>query len=198
MRRRDEALDEGCDALMTVDAQTPLSSVSDTIAAHLRSLRGARGQGRDEVAAGARAAGAPPAMTAAALSNIETGRRDQDGHRRREVSVDELVWLAAALGVPVRQLLGEHADLFGHPATPARPPCGDVEAATRQSVEDLGDLAGQEPALAEASYALAAALDAGAGMSTAAVARELRATLQALWAGRSPDDVDDDDDLGPG
>jgi len=182
---------------MTIDAQPPVSSISDTIAAQMRSLRSAHGTGRDELAAAARAAGAPPAMTAAALSNIETGRRDPDGRRRREVTVDELVWFAAALQVPVRQLLAEHAGIFGHPATPDRPPTGDVEAATRESVEELGDLAGQEPALAETAYALAAALDAGAGMSTAAVARELRATLAALWAGHLPADDDDDDDLGP-
>lgn len=40
-----------------------------------------------------------PQLTAAALSNIETGRRDGDGKRRREITIDELVVIARALDV---------------------------------------------------------------------------------------------------
>lgn len=180
--------------MAATDPAVALSSLSDAIAARVRSLRASAGLGRDEVAAAARAAGAPPSLTAAALGNIETGRRDQDGRRRREVSVDELVWLATALAVPVRQLLGEHAPLFGEP-TPEDPAarCGDVEGAARRSVESLGELEDQEPALAEAAYALARKLDGDAGMAAAAIAKELRAHLDALWQGRGEGEEEDDD-----
>ncbi len=70
-----------------------------------------------------------PALTEAALSNIETGRRNADGQRRREVSVDEWLVLAAALRIPPATLLLPVADaakvrLFG-----------DVEAATDRVLE---------------------------------------------------------------
>lgn len=48
-------------------------------------------------------------------------------------------------------------------------------------------------ALSQVAIHLAAALDAGAGLSTAAVARELRATLTAL---AKPKETDDGDALG--
>ena len=44
-------------------------------------------------------------LTANVITNIETGRRDVDGRRRRQVTVDELVDLAAALGVDPADLL---------------------------------------------------------------------------------------------
>jgi predicted trehalose synthase len=55
-----------------------------------------------------------------------------------------------------------------------------VERATRRDVKALGDLAGVQRSLAEAAYNLAKTLDDGAGLATAAVARELRATLLTL------------------
>jgi len=176
------------------ESALPVASISDSIAARVRSLRASRGLGRDEVAAAARAAGAPGSLTAAALGNIETGRRYPDGRRRREVSVDELVWLAAALAVPVSQLLGEHAELFGRPAAQT-PVCGDVEGEARKAVEQLGELEDAEPAIAAAAYALARKLDGDAGMAAAAIAKELRAHLDSLWRGRTERD-DDDDELG--
>jgi hypothetical protein len=57
---------------------------------------------------------------------------------------------------------------------------GPVERATRRDVKTLGGLAGVQGSLAEAAYRLARTLDEGAGLATAAVARELRATLLAL------------------
>lgn len=46
-----------------------------------------------------------PALTASAISNIETGRRDKEGRRRREVTVDELTVIARALEMPPVLLL---------------------------------------------------------------------------------------------
>lgn len=44
-------------------------------------------------------------ITPAALNNIETGRRDEAGRRRREVTVDELIDLAIALQVSPSMLV---------------------------------------------------------------------------------------------
>jgi hypothetical protein len=57
---------------------------------------------------------------------------------------------------------------------------GPVERATRRDVKALGKLAGVQGSLAETAYRLAKTLDDGAGLATAAVARELRATLLTL------------------
>ncbi len=46
-----------------------------------------------------------PELTAAVIANIEHGRPDQQGRRRREVSVDELLVLAYALAIPPLLLL---------------------------------------------------------------------------------------------
>ncbi|MDK1348010.1 helix-turn-helix transcriptional regulator [Streptomyces sp. 378] len=46
-----------------------------------------------------------PELTTQALSNIESGRRDKDGRRRRYVTVDELIGLARALEVAPVYLL---------------------------------------------------------------------------------------------
>jgi hypothetical protein len=66
---------------------------------------------------------------------------------------------------------------------------GEVEAAVRAVVAELGELDGVQPALAAAAYMLARQLDSGAGMATAAVARELRETLRALTEASDADDV---------
>ncbi|MCW6010328.1 helix-turn-helix transcriptional regulator [Micromonospora sp. CPCC 205371] len=163
--------------------------ISAGITAQIVAARRRQGSTRDEVAAAAQAAGAPTSFTTAALRNLESGRRAP--------SVDELVWLAAALATPVRELLGEQRHLFGADVA-VRPECGPVEDATRRAAEQLGALDGHEAALMEGAYVLARALDAGAGMATAAVHKEYRATLAALWEDRAGDEDDDDDeDLGP-
>lgn len=41
-----------------------------------------------------------PEFTAAVIANIETGRKDSTGKRRRDVTIDEVLRLAYALGVP--------------------------------------------------------------------------------------------------
>jgi hypothetical protein len=57
---------------------------------------------------------------------------------------------------------------------------GPVETATRVDIAGLGTLGGIQGSLAETAYRLARTLDEGAGLATAAVARELRATLLAV------------------
>jgi transcriptional regulator with XRE-family HTH domain len=162
--------------------------ITAAITAQIAARRQAQGLTRDELSAGARAAGAPDTLTSAALRNIEIGRRS--------VAVDELVWLAAALHVPVWELLGDHAESFSR-AKPVDSEAGPVEEAVHRAVEKLddADLIDQAPVLVEAALALARQLDAGAGMAAAAVSKELRATLDAIWAGTDDDD-DDQDNLG--
>lgn len=164
-------------------------TISARITARMRDLREAQGITRDELAAAARTAGAPESFTTAALRNLEIGRRS--------VAVDELVAVAAALGVSPRELLDEFAALFDAEQKPEdleaqrRP----VEASVRAAVQALDGLDGHQLALAQSAYALARQLDAGVEMTAAAVARELRATLTEIWAALGPDE-DDEDDLG--
>lgn len=183
-----------------------IASISDVIADEIRALRKREGMARDELAKAAQAAGAPGTFTAVALGNIETGRRDATGRRRREVSVDELVALAAATGRSPLALLGGFAELFG--ATPTE--CqrcagnrGDLERTVRADVADLAELDGVEATLAQTAYVLAAAIDDGGGeggKQLPQLAKELRATVDLIMAGRRgiepPDEDDELDDLG--
>lgn len=76
------------------------SKLSDTVADRVRRYRLCAGLTRERLAERCAALGAP-GLTAAAITNIETGRRNRaTGVRRREVTIDELVILARALGVP--------------------------------------------------------------------------------------------------
>lgn len=163
-------------------------SITAVISAAIVAARQTQGSTRDDVAGAARSAGAPPTFTAAALRNLEAGRRC--------ATVEEMLWLAAALEVPVRQLLGEHAHLFGHDAY--RPPqCGPVEDATRTAVEDLGELTGRQLALAPVAYALAAEVDgSGERRQPAQLAKALSDVLAAIWE-LAPVEPERDDDLGP-
>lgn len=70
---------------------------------------------------------------------------------------------------------------------------GSVELATLRSLERLDEISPVHDALAATALSLAQTIDAGAGagMSVAAVARELRATLTAL-ADAGGDDGDAD------
>ncbi|MFJ8628116.1 helix-turn-helix domain-containing protein [Kitasatospora sp. NPDC093550] len=83
----------------------PTLSVSDAAALRLKQARNRRGWTVKDLAARCAEAGAEK-LTAAALANIETGRRDDNGVRRRELSVDEVVLLAAVLDVAPIHLLG--------------------------------------------------------------------------------------------
>lgn len=163
-----------------------IPSITAAISAQITAVRQAHGSTRDDVAAAAQAAGAPGTFTAAALRNLETGRR--------AASVDELLWLAAALEVPVRQLLGEHACLFGQ--DPRAAAYGPVEQATRQGVEELGELSGRQDALAELAYALAGELDGqGERRQPAQLAKALTDAMDRLWDLR-PVQIEEDDGLG--
>jgi hypothetical protein len=57
---------------------------------------------------------------------------------------------------------------------------GRVELATARSIREIGELPPGLGGLAEVAKTLARSLDDGAGLATAAVARELRATMLAL------------------
>ncbi len=80
--------------------QTP----SGVIAARVRARRRLIGLNRQQLAERCANAGTSR-LTLAALTNIETGRPDSQGRRRREITVEELLVLAAALGVAADELL---------------------------------------------------------------------------------------------
>lgn len=99
------------------------ATVSDLIAERLRDVRTERGWTAAELAAACARAGQPK-ITTAVIANIETGRRNPDGTRRRQVSVDEMLLFAAVLKIPPADLLADpHADDDGPPAriAPGRP-----------------------------------------------------------------------------
>ena len=68
-------------------------------------------------------------------------------------------------------------------------PAGSVELAVISDLESLAVTDGQR-GLAATAITLARSLDAGAGMAAAAVARELRVTLEAIREGGSGDNDD--------
>ncbi|WP_405671417.1 helix-turn-helix domain-containing protein [Streptomyces sp. NBC_01530] len=74
------------------------STPSDIIANQVRKRRRQLDMNRQQLAEKCASIGAPQ-ITTAALTNIETGRPDKDGKRRREVSVEELLALAHALSL---------------------------------------------------------------------------------------------------
>src|SRR5258708_5241913 len=74
------------------------TAVSDRIGAAVREVRTSRPWRRADLAGRCAAAGAP-GMTATVIYDIESGRPDAGGRRRRLVSADELVALALALDV---------------------------------------------------------------------------------------------------
>lgn len=71
--------------------------LSDVVGDRIAAIRRRAGISRDEIAR--RCTDHGWQMTAAVLTNIETGRRQQ-GVRRREVTIDEVAVLAHALDVP--------------------------------------------------------------------------------------------------
>ena len=75
---------------------------------------------------------------------------------------------------------------------PPRRKRGPVEVATAKTLKDLIEVSPVLAAMAAAALKLAQTLDGDAGMATAAVARELRATLESLAQakGGGGDDVD--------
>jgi transcriptional regulator with XRE-family HTH domain len=69
------------------------------VAERIRRIRQRRGWTAEALAARCAEVGAPE-ITRSVIANIETGRPDKGGRRRREVTVDELLILAYALQVP--------------------------------------------------------------------------------------------------
>lgn len=83
---------------------SPNWSVSDVVAQRVNQLRKCRNVNRETLAERCAALGHPE-LTPPAIANIETGRRDAKGNRRRDVTIDELLILAAALRVPPMMLI---------------------------------------------------------------------------------------------
>lgn len=63
-----------------------------------------------------------------------------------------------------------------------------VEVAVRDNLADAPAIDPGHAALVATALMLARKLDEGAGMATAAVARELRLTIDAIWKGSGDDD----------
>jgi len=102
-----------------------------------RKLRGWKPAGLAARCAGLGAAG----ITENAIENIESGRRDKDGRRRRDVTVDELLVLACALDVTPLYLICGLDDAAGVPVAP-RLSVTSLEA--RNWMQGFGSLAGQD------------------------------------------------------
>lgn len=81
---------------MTNDADGLLS---DQVARGILEMRQVRGWTRQDLAARCASIGSPE-ITPTVLVNIEGGRRDEAGRRRRKVTIDEVTVLAQALEVP--------------------------------------------------------------------------------------------------
>ncbi|WP_369184127.1 helix-turn-helix domain-containing protein [Streptomyces sp. Y1] len=90
---------------MSSDSAPPTLSVSDAVALRVKEARNRRGWTMKQLAAACHDVGATK-LTAPVLANIETGRRDANGVRRRELSIDEVVALAVALDISPMHLLG--------------------------------------------------------------------------------------------
>ena len=83
--------------------------LSDTVGERINIWRKRRGWNRERLAEECGHLGMPE-LTHAAITNIEGGRRDKDGVRRRTVSVDELAVISYALNIPPVLLLSSYPD----------------------------------------------------------------------------------------
>ncbi|MDH6138429.1 transcriptional regulator with XRE-family HTH domain [Kitasatospora sp. GP30] len=90
---------------MSSGSAPPTLSVSDAAALRLRDARTRRGWTTKQLAAACAEAGATK-LTFAVLNNIETGRRDANGVRKRELTLDEVVALAVVLDISPIHLMG--------------------------------------------------------------------------------------------
>jgi transcriptional regulator with XRE-family HTH domain len=90
---------------MTTGSGPPEQTVSDVVAARIRESRLRRGWTAAQLAEACARRGADK-LTTSVINNIETGRRDAQGRRRRELSIDELLVLALVLDVAPIQLMG--------------------------------------------------------------------------------------------
>jgi transcriptional regulator with XRE-family HTH domain len=87
----------------------PKETASDTVARRVKELRKRRGWSARRLAEVCAATGSPQ-LSESVIANIESGRRDEHGRRRRDVTVDEVIGLAAALDMPAIHLLPVHLD----------------------------------------------------------------------------------------
>lgn len=95
-----------------------LPTSSDIVAEQIRSHRERLGLTREQLAAECRKLGAP-GLSASAIVNIETGRRNPETNkRRREITVEELLVFSYALAVPPLQLLFPLAGMKEVPLPP--------------------------------------------------------------------------------
>lgn len=194
---------------MTQDQTTRITPlISDVIGGRIRDLRERAGMSRDDLAAAARDAGAPEALTGTVIRFLETGRPGKDGQRTRFFNLDEMMALASALEISPLELLGDQAVLFvGSEPAQACPACaaqaGVLEQTVRVDLAQLGELAELEQTLVATAVRLAQAIDRATGDAEArlpALSKELRAALEQIAAGRRgredpDDDVDEFDDL---
>jgi transcriptional regulator with XRE-family HTH domain len=79
-------------------------TVSDVVAGRIQETRKRRNMNTKELAQACAKVDFPQ-LTASVIANIESGRRDKEGRRRRAVTVDEAYAFAEALGVGVTMLL---------------------------------------------------------------------------------------------
>jgi len=94
--------------------------VSDHVAEKIREARRQRGWNTDDLAERC-------GLTGNIIENIESGRRDRDGRRRRDITVDELFAISEALNVGPLKLLPNRT----------RPDSSEREMAIRAALEDL-------------------------------------------------------------
>lgn len=163
------------------------------VAAAVAARRQRLGWDQAHLAAQVTAEGRP--MSASVLGKVEAGTR--------RVDVDDLVALAAALGVPAARLLPAGADDVQvaadvDPFAAAAGP-GSVQARVLDDIAALGDLDVLDPTaptLAAVAVRLAREVDAPAspGNSLHSLAKELRAVIAELRS-LAPEEPDDDDDL---
>jgi transcriptional regulator with XRE-family HTH domain len=91
------------------EKRLPRETPSDTVARRLVELRKRRGWSARRLAEACAATGSPQ-LSESVIANIESGRRDEHGRRRKDVTVDEVVGFAEALNVPAMHLLPVHLD----------------------------------------------------------------------------------------
>ncbi|MGW6879271.1 helix-turn-helix domain-containing protein [Streptomyces goshikiensis] len=114
-------------------------SPSDAVAQRAQELRKRQGLTAKDLAERCRLIGAP-GLTASVIANIESGRRDLNGRRRRQVTLEEWLILAQALNVaPIHLLVPIGGDKDDYKIVPKGPtphgthraPLGEIRAWVR-------------------------------------------------------------------
>lgn len=114
-------------------------SPSDAVAQRAQELRKRQGLTAKDLAERCRLIGAP-GLTASVIANIESGRRDLNGRRRRQVTLEEWLILAQALNVaPIHLLVPIGDDKDDYKIVPKGPtpygthcaPVGEIRAWVR-------------------------------------------------------------------